>query len=151
MAKTKIPWTNKVWNPIRGCRMVGPECVDCYAMRDAHYRFSGPGRPYEGLTVLGPSGPVWNGKIKLAEHKLEEPLHWKKPCLVFVDSMSDLFYEEVPISFIEHVADVMCAARQHTFQVLTKRSVRMRQLLFHLLPASRPSASHLVGRKLRQS
>ncbi|MDO8357242.1 MAG: phage Gp37/Gp68 family protein [Nitrospirota bacterium] len=119
---TAIEWTDRVWNPIRGCSMVSAGCQNCYAMKQAH-RFSGPGQPYEGLTY----GPRWTGKIKLVPEALDAPLHWKKPRRIFVNSMSDLFHEEVHDKFIAAVFGVMAAAPQHTFQVLTKRPERMRQ------------------------
>jgi protein gp37 len=92
-------------------------------MRQAH-RFSGPGQPYEGLTRLGANGPIWTGEVRLVPEKLEEPLHWRKPRRVFVNSMSDLFHEDVPEEFIDRVFAVM-AICPHTFQVLTKRPERM--------------------------
>lgn len=95
-------------------------------MKQAH-RFSGSGRAYEGLTELGPNGPRWTGKIKLVEELLEQPLHWKKPQKIFVNSMSDLFHEDVPFEFIDKVFAVMALCSQHTFQILTKRADRMRE------------------------
>ena len=121
---TKIQWTEKTWNPIRGCSIVSPGCVNCYAMKMAH-RFSGPGMPYEGLTVLKSHGPTWTGKVVCDEKKLDDPLHWKKPCRIFVNSMSDLFHEGVPMSFLNRVFRTMLSCPQHTFQILTKRPLRM--------------------------
>src|SRR5271166_1010774 len=106
MADTSIEWTDKTWNPVRGCSLVSQGCKNCYAMKQAH-RFSGPGQPYEGLTVLNSTGPTWTGKIHLAEDKLDEPLHWRKPCRIFVNSMSDLFHEDVPFEFIDKVFAVI--------------------------------------------
>ena len=123
--KSAIEWTDATWNPIRGCSLVSDGCRSCYAMKQAH-RFSGKGQAYEGLTRLGPNGPTWTGKIALIEDALDEPLHWKKPRRVFVNSMSDLFHEGVPAEFIERVFSVMALAERHTFQVLTKRADRMR-------------------------
>lgn len=127
MSNTKIEWTDKSWNPVRGCTRVSHGCEHCYAERQAH-RFSGSGQPYEGLTEIGPKGPRWNGKIRLVPELLEEPLRWRKPCRVFVNSMSDLFHEAVPDRFISEVFAVMNTARRHTFQVLTKRPERMLRL-----------------------
>jgi protein gp37 len=84
---------------------------------------------YQGLTVIQAGRPNWTGKVQLVEHKLEEPLHWRKPQLVFVNSMSDLFHEQLPVADLLRVAEVMHRANWHTFQVLTKRSERMRDLL----------------------
>lgn len=128
MADTSIEWADKSWNPLRGCSRVSAGCQRCYAERMAH-RFSGPGRPYEGLTKMTSHGPVWTGVIRLVHDVIDEPLHWKKPARVFVNSMSDLFHEDVPIDFIAMVFAYMAYARQHTFQVLTKRAVRMQQVL----------------------
>lgn len=128
MAETSIQWTDKVWNPIRGCSRVSPGCQHCYAEKTA-YRFSQPGMPYEGLVKLVGGEPRWTGKIQLVPEKLEEPLHWQKPCRVFVNSMSDLFHEDVPDEYIDRVFAVMALAGQHTFQVLTKRAERMAKYL----------------------
>lgn len=125
MADTKIEWATKSWNPVRGCSIVSKGCKNCYAMRQAH-RFSGPGGAYEGLTKLTNGGPVWTGDIKLVPEKLQEPLRWKKPERIFVNSMSDLFHKDVPDHFIGWVFGVMAGAPQHIFQVLTKRPERMR-------------------------
>lgn len=125
-ATTDIAWTDRTWNPVRGCSVVSPGCHSCYAMKQAH-RFSGPGQPYEGLTKLtARSGPQWTGQIRLVEEALLEPLKWRKPARVFVNSMSDLFHEGVPDAFIDQVFAVMALAPRHTFQVLTKRPERMR-------------------------
>lgn len=122
--KTDIEWTDTTWNPVRGCSLVSAGCTNCYAMKQAH-RFSGKGKPYEGLTEIGPQGPRWTGKLRLVPEALEEPLHWKQPRRIFVNSMSDLFHEDVPHSFIVSVFSHMEAAPQHTFQILTKRPARM--------------------------
>ena len=125
MDKTKIAWTDATWNPLRGCSRVSAGCEHCYAEGQAH-RFSGPGLAFEGLTVAGPKGPRWTGKIKLVPEKLAEPLHWRKPRRIFVNSMSDLFHENVPDEYIDRVFAAMSQAWHHTFQVLTKRPERMR-------------------------
>lgn len=119
--KTKIEWCTDVWNPLRGCSRVSEGCRNCYAERVAA-RFGGPGLPYEGLTT--PAGN-WNGTVKLIEDHLTDPLRWKKPRKIFVNSMSDLFHESVPFDWIDKIFDVMRKARHHTFQVLTKRPERM--------------------------
>lgn len=121
MDKTKIEWTDATWNPLRGCCRVSEGCRNCYAETVAN-RFKGPGQPYEGLIA---SGGQWNGQIKLIPEKLEEPLRWTKPRKVFVNSMSDLFHENVPDEFIDQVFAVMAQCPQHIFQVLTKRPKRM--------------------------
>jgi len=89
-------------------------------------RFSGPGQPYEGLVRKTSQGFKWTGEVRLIEKDLEAPLRWKKPCRVFVNSMSDLFHEAVPDAWIDRIFAVMALAPQHTFQILTKRPERMR-------------------------
>lgn len=128
MGKSKIEWCHNVWNPIRGCSRVSAGCQQCYAERQAH-RFSGKGGPYEGLTKMTSHGPVWTGKIRTVPEALEQPLHWTKPQRIFVNSMSDLFHEDVPVDFIDRVFTTIrrceVLGRGHTFQVLTKRPQRM--------------------------
>lgn len=114
MAKTTIEWAEYSWNPVTGCIKISPGCKHCYAERFAE-RFRGvAGNKYEQ-----------GFDLKLWPERLEEPLRWKKPKLVFVCSMSDLFEENVPDDFIDQVFDVMEKASGHTFQVLTKRAERM--------------------------
>jgi protein gp37 len=115
---SKIEWTDATWNPVRGCRKVSPGCKHCYAELFAE-RFRGvPGHPYEqGFDV------------RLVPEKLAEPFRWPRPRMVFVNSMSDLFQDEVPDDYIVCVAAVMRRANWHTYQVLTKRSERMARLL----------------------
>jgi protein gp37 len=116
--KSKIEWTDATWNPVRGCTKISPGCKHCYAEVFAE-RFRGvPAHPYER-----------GFDLRLVPEKLEEPLKWKSPRLVFVNSMSDLFHPGVPDDYIVKVVEVMSAAHWHTFQVLTKRSDRMRDLL----------------------
>ena len=119
MAKeSKIEWTDATWNPVRGCVKISPGCKHCYACTFAE-RFRGvKGHPY-----------VQGFDLRLLPEKLLEPLAWRTPKLVFVNSMSDLFQDGVPDEYIEAVALVMTEAKWHTFQVLTKRSVRMAALL----------------------
>lgn len=123
-AKSSIEWTDVTWNPVRGCSLVSEGCRNCYAMQQAH-RFSGPGQPYEGLTY----GPRWTGKIKLVPNALDEPLHWKKSRRIFVNSMSDLFHEEVPDEFIHEVFATIRQTPQHVYEILTKRPERMREFI----------------------
>lgn len=116
-----ITWTDKTWNPIRGCSRVSEGCRHCYAETVAA-RFSGPGLPYEGLAADG----KWTGKVRLIPEHLADPLSWKKPRRIFVNSMSDLFHEGLESEEIAAVFGIMVSAPQHTFQVLTKRPERMR-------------------------
>jgi protein gp37 len=125
--KTGISWTDATWNPIRGCSRVSEGCRNCYAERRA-YRFSGPGLAYEGLVQIGADGsrrPQWNGEIRFVEEHLLDPLKWKNPRRIFVNSMSDLFHENVNDEMRDRIFAVMALCPQHTFQVLTKRPERM--------------------------
>lgn len=126
--KTHIEWTDATWNPITGCSVVSPGCTNCYAMKLAGTRLQHhPSRA--GLTVNSKAGPVWNGKVRLNREWLTQPLEWKKPRMVFACAHGDLFHEDVPDDWILDVFTVMAIAQQHTFQVLTKRTDRMRELL----------------------
>jgi len=121
---TKIEWTDRTWNPVRGCSRVSPGCDECYAMKFAH-RFSGPGKPYEGLTTLRRGKVDWTGVARFIPEALAEPLSWRKPQRVFVNSMSDLFHHSLTNEEIAAVFGVMAACPHLTFQVLTKRPARM--------------------------
>lgn len=125
---TKIEWAHRVWNPVRGCSRVSKGCESCYAERMAH-RFSGKGKPYEGLTVLTSDGPRWTGKIKLVKEAIEEPTKWKKPQRIFVNSMSDLFHKDVPFDFIYQIFETMMVCEEHSFLILTKRPERMAKVV----------------------
>jgi protein gp37 len=115
---SQIEWTDATWNPVRGCTKISPGCKHCYAETFAE-RFRGvKGHPYEH-----------GFDLRLVPKKLTEPFSWRSPKLVFVNSMSDLFQDGVSDSYIEAVCRVMVEARWHTFQVLTKRSARLRELL----------------------
>ena len=128
MAETAIEWTERSWNPIVGCSIVSPGCTNCYAMKMARrIELMGTAAHYAGLTQLTKAGAVWTGKLALApEHVLLEPLRRQKPTTWFVNSMGDLFHEDVPDAWIDQVFAVMALHPQHTFQVLTKRPGRMR-------------------------
>lgn len=132
MSTTSIEWVQrpgteaKVFNPSRGCSRVSEGCRHCWAERMAH-RFNGPGQPYEGLTTIRGGRPGWTGEVRFVPEMLAEPLRWRKPCTVFVNSMSDLFSEKLSDEQIAAVFGVMAACPQHTFQVLTKRAKRMRE------------------------
>lgn len=130
--RSSIEWTETTWNPVRGCSRVSPGCEHCYAESMAH-RFSGPGGPYEGLTRNRGSGPRWTGKVRLMDDAVDEPLRWRKPRVVFVNSMADLFHDKVPLSFVSRVFATMHACPQHTFQVLTKRAERLEEVADQLI------------------
>jgi protein gp37 len=116
--RSSIEWTDATWNPVRGCTKISPGCKHCYAETFAE-RFRGvKGHPYEQ-----------GFDLRLVPEKLPEPLRWRAPRRIFVNSMSDLFHENVSDDYIAAVADVMVRADWHTYQVLTKRSARMCDLL----------------------
>ncbi|MCH9649544.1 MAG: phage Gp37/Gp68 family protein [Deltaproteobacteria bacterium] len=120
MGSTTIEWTDATWNPVRGCTRVSEGCRNCYAERMAA-RFSDPGQYSHGFAKRTPAGGRWTGKVELIPGKLREPLSWRKPRRVFVNSMSDLFHEQMSFDDIAAVFGVMAACPQHVFQVLTKR------------------------------
>lgn len=136
---TSIAWTDVTWNPVRGCSRVSKGCENCYAERIAA-RFSGPGMPYEHFAYVNDSGESsrrhhWTGRVEMVESALDWPLRWRgskraleegRPSRIFVNSMSDLFHEKLSDEDIDRVFAVMALAKQHTFQVLTKRAERMR-------------------------
>ena len=128
---TKIQWTEETWNPIVGCSIATPGCTNCYAMRMAWRLANNPATPHYAGTVEKVNGkPVWTGKVALAPDRvLAEPLRRRKPTMYFVNSMGDLFHEDVPDEWIDKVFAVMALAPQHTFQVLTKRAARMREYI----------------------
>ncbi len=116
--QSHIEWTDATWNPVRGCTKISPGCKHCYAETFAE-RFRGvKGHPYER-----------GFDLRLVPSKLEEPLRWKSPKMIFVNSMSDLFHDGVPDAYIESVVEVMVKANWHTYQVLTKRSKRLNEML----------------------
>jgi protein gp37 len=119
-----IEWTDETWNPIRGCSRVSEECLHCYAEIQAT-KFGTSTGPFQGFAILTNSGPRWTGQVELIEHKLEEPLRWRKPRRIFVNSMSDLFHEQLSEEDIAKVFAVMHRADWHTYQILTKRARRM--------------------------
>ena len=120
-ANSSIEWTQATWNPVTGCSKISPGCKNCYAERLA-MRFQ----------AMGQRNYANGFKVTLHPHMLELPLRWKKPQTIFVNSMSDLFHEEVPLGYVQQVFDVMRRAHWHRFQVLTKRSKRLLELNPHL-------------------
>ena len=110
-----IEWTDSTWNPITGCDKISPGCKNCYAERMAHR-----------LKAMGQDNYRNGFDVTLQPNMIERPLSWKKPQRIFVNSMSDLFHKDVPEHFIRQVFDVMGKAHWHQFQVLTKRSERLR-------------------------
>jgi protein gp37 len=115
--RSDIEWTESTWNPLTGCTKISPGCRYCYAERMARR-----------LQAMGQPNYANGFKLTVHEHTLEAPLSWKKPQVIFVNSMSDLFHRDVPVEFIQQVFSVMHRASWHTFQVLTKRSERLVEL-----------------------
>lgn len=124
MSTTKIEWTDATWNPVTGCSKISAGCLNCYAERMA-----------KRLQAMGQINYRNGFKVTCHDHMLEYPLHWKKPRTIFVNSMSDLFHEDIPDDFIFQIFEVMRRAKQHRFQVLTKRAERL-ELLGRSLPWS---------------
>lgn len=120
-----IEWTEATWNPIVGCSRVSPGCDHCYAERQSATRLSKV-PAYAGLT--GPDRK-WTGEVRFLEERLDQPLRWRRPRRIFVNSMSDLFHPDVDLVVIARIFAVMAAAPRHTFQVLTKRERRMASIL----------------------
>jgi protein gp37 len=121
MAQTSsIEWTEATWNPVTGCSEVSPGCAHCYAKVFAERWRGVPGHPYEQ-----------GFDLRLWPERVELPLQWRKPKTIFVNSMSDLFHEDIPLSFVEEIFETMSAAHWHTFQILTKRHERLVELAGH--------------------
>lgn len=129
---TNISWANKTWNVIAGCKRVSPACKACYAEVVSNREAEKGVEKYKGLTTIPVNGnrPIWNGKVNVAKEKLfNEPKRWKEPSIIFVNSMSDLFYEEVSEELIFKIFDKMFAYNWHKYLVLTKREVRMKEMI----------------------
>ena len=129
--KSAIEWTDATWNPVTGCTKISAGCDNCYAERFAN-RFRGvAGHPYER-----------GFDLTLRPERLEQPIGWRGPRMIFVNSMSDLFHKDIPRDFVDRVFDTMEAAHWHIFQVLTKRSSRMRSYV-NARFSDRPAPPHL--------
>jgi protein gp37 len=136
--QSTIEWTETTWNPVLGCSIISPGCHNCYAMsmarrlkgvaRAKQARGEDPGRLARYVEVIGDNGR-WNGAMVLIPEALADPARWKQPRTIFVNSMSDLFHENLPVEDIRKVCEAMAGASHHTYQVLTKRADRMRELL----------------------
>lgn len=119
--RSAIEWTDATWNPVTGCTRVSPGCAHCYIERTPPLRIEG--RRFEQVGVEETTG------VRLHPERLDQPLRWRKPRRVFVCSLADLFHEQVPVEFINRVLSVIERCPQHTFQVLTKRPERMREVV----------------------
>lgn len=126
---SKIEWTDATWNPVLGCDKISPGCKNCYAIKTAWRLQHNPNpkvaKAFEGLTVIQGGQPNWTGRVNFVPDRLDEPLGWRKPRNIFVNSQSDLFHEGIDFSQIAAIFGVMAASPWHTYQVLTKRPARM--------------------------
>ncbi|RNJ48524.1 DUF5131 family protein [Methylocystis hirsuta] len=125
---SSIEWTEATWNPVVGCTIISPGCTNCYAMRMA-LRLEAMGQlKYAGTTRISGGRPKWNGVVRMDEESLLLPMKWRNGRRIFVNSMSDLFHENVPLFFIKRVFATMRRTPQHTYQILTKRAERLEEL-----------------------
>ena len=152
MATSSIEWTEATWNPVAGCTILSPGCTNCYAMRLAARLEAMGMEKYGGLTRKSGGRAKWTGAVRLDRDALEIPKSWRKPRMIFVNSMSDLFQEAVPAGFVTDVWNVIATTPHHTYQILTKRPDRMANLTRDLpllanvwLGASIESSAYLVG------
>jgi len=119
---SSIEWTEATWNPVVGCSIISPGCTNCYAMRMAR-RLEAMGQPkYAGTTRMSGGRPKWNGNVRVDQGSVDLPRTWKSGRMIFVNSMSDLFHEDVPLEFIQRVFSTVRDTPQHTYQILTKRA-----------------------------
>ncbi len=122
MSKSSIEWTESTWNPVAGCTVISPGCTNCYAMRMAA-RLEAMGQAkYKDTTRVSGGRAKWNGRISLDPKSLLTPHGWKIGRMIFVNSMSDIFHDDVPLDFLKQIFQVMQDTPQHTYQVLTKRA-----------------------------
>lgn len=133
---TKIEWTDKVWNPVTGCSKISEGCRNCYAEKMSH-RFKWTDKPWNHVNAVE--------NVKLHPERLEQPLKWKKQQRIFVNSMSDLFHEQVPFEFIDKVFAIMALTPKHTYQILTKRPERMLKYFCEHLPEKELEIAMFLG------
>lgn len=141
---TGISWASDTWNPLTGCSRISEGCRSCYAARDTLGRLSHL-PAYKGLAFRNPDDGFaeFTGEMRLLPERLEQPLRWKKPRMIFVNSMSDLFAHEVPLEYQQQVFDVMEAAPRHIFQILTKRPHLMRDRVAAMYGPKGQPGSHI--------
>lgn len=155
-AKTGISWTDRTWSPLVGCSKVSPGCANCYAVKEVR-RLAGNPHPkiaqdFAGLVERHGNGQLdWTGMVRFLGDRLFQPLTWKDPQRVFVNSMSDLFHEDVPDETLDQLFVIMALADQHIFQVLTKRPARMAAYLNNPTLLDRLRAVRLMDTKGRLS
>lgn len=155
MSKSKIAWCDETWNPLSGCKAISPGCLNCFAVRDSNRLAGNPNEKissrYRGTVEKRHGVNRFTGRVFMHEDVLERPRRWRKPRLVFVCSMSDLFNDAVPFGFIDKVFATMEVARRRsgsTFQVLTKRAARMRDYLEDI--ETRPRVRRIATDILRE-
>jgi protein gp37 len=128
MSKSSIEWTEATWNPVAGCTVLSPGCTNCYAMRLASRLEAMGQEKYSGTTRISGGRPKWTGQLVLDRRSLALPVSWNNGRMIFVNSMSDLFHERIPLSYIQEVFAVMRDTPQHTYQILTKRAEQLERL-----------------------
>jgi len=129
MSQTQIEWTDATWNPVAGCTLASSGCKHCYAMNMAKRLEAMGVEKYKGLTKKNETKVVWNGVVREDQKSLSIPYKWKKPRKIFVNSMSDLFHDDVSDDFILQVWEVMEKTPHHNYQILTKRPERMKKIM----------------------
>ena len=139
MAETQIEWTDATWNPVAGCTVVSAGCTHCYAMEMARRLEAMRVSKYDGLTRRSGNRTVWKGIVREDLETLTIPLRWRKPRKIFVNSMSDLFHEQVSDDFILKVWQVMRDTPHHHYQILTKRPERMARVVSELIDGVLPN------------
>lgn len=149
--KSKIEWTDASWNPTTGCSRVSAGCDNCYAIRMSNRIQATGNAAYFGIvrrTALGIGRLDWTGVVRTLPERLDQPIRWRRPRRIFVDSMSDLFHPLVPFEFVDKVWAVMAVASWHTFQILTKRPERMAEYLrsrnAHAISGGRSQYKHPI-------
>lgn len=149
---SKIEWTDASWNVVVGCDKISPGCKNCYAIRDAHRMAGNPNekiaKVYRGLTEIKNGAPNWTGIVRFVEDRLDQPLRWKRPRMIFVNSQSDLFHEAIDDLTITRIFNVMALADWHIFQILTKRPVRMLEFVKKYIANSFTNEIEIKGRKI---
>ncbi|WP_225772902.1 DUF5131 family protein [Inquilinus sp. Marseille-Q2685] len=133
MSRSGIEWTEATWNPIAGCTVLSPGCTNCYAMRMASRLEAMGQKKYFGTTRISGNRPKWNGNITIDEKSIGIPFSWSTGRLIFVNSMSDLFHENIPIDFVKKIFSVMNDTPHHTYQILTKRSDNLLRMSSELI------------------
>ena len=139
MSSSTIEWTDKTWNPVAGCSLASAGCTNCYAMNMARRLEVMGVKKYHGLTQRQGKGIVWNGNIREDGDALALPSHWKTPRRIFVNSMSDLFHDDVSDNFIAAVWQVMRDTPQHIYQISTKRLANIHRVVTEIIGGTLPN------------